>query len=128
MKNVTNDIRLNKGGTYVVSLGANGVKVEKAYLRDGYMVALDGYECIVNEAVLDDFTIGTFIGKRWDILQEANHFVGAWETNGRVYLDVSRRVEGFDSAVQVGINHHQKAIWDIAKGEEISLDGMGWHF
>lgn len=126
---VTNQILANNGGTFRVRLTTTGVAVEAATdLHTGYMVSDDGTERIVSVTALDDFTIGTFLGEHFDALIHDGAFFGAWVTNGRVYLDISRNVKGFDAAVQLGLNNHQLAIWDVAKGEEITLESAPFEY
>lgn len=112
----------NSGGTYLVQAGSNGsVIVENADIREGYMVALDGFERIVTALSFDDRIIGEFIGENWDRLTEPQNYLGTWVTNGRVYLDVAQNIYNIDSAVQVALNNGQLAIYDVKAGKSIDL-------
>lgn len=65
--------------------------------------------------------IESFTKRNADLLGRARHFTGAWIEDGLVFLDVSVNVFDRARAVELGIEHRQLAIWDVAKGYPIAL-------
>lgn len=58
-----------------------------------------------------------------DQLKDPAIFQGAWkdEDSGATYLDVSRNVKSRKEALQLGQQHHQLAVYDVANGVSIKV-------
>lgn len=52
-------------------------------------------------------------------------YQGGWVQDGKVYLDLSRKVDDRDQAVAMGKAHNQRAIYHLDKGEDIPTGGTG---
>ena len=51
-----------------------------------------------------------------------NYHIGLWVNKGKLYIDLSLKIDNLMDAMEVGYNANQKAIWDNAKKVEIPLD------
>lgn len=52
----------------------------------------------------------------------AGDFVGVWVDGGRVYIDISERVERLSDAMRIGIERAQKSIYDWCLDRCIALE------
>lgn len=94
----------------------------------GYMVSLNGYEQTYR---LNDFRlIGdgmvTVWASRADVQAAINvhgTWFGAWVDGDTVYLDVSEHVTDRETALRLGAERDQLAVWDVAAGKEIRVTG-----
>ncbi len=85
----------------------------------GYMVALSGHE---ERVPVEAFTLDRlirYVKAHFDALMEDNMFLGAWASDGHVYLDVSECVSDRALAVELGAARDQLAIWDVLNSQEI---------
>lgn len=71
----------------------------------------------VTEEALVDYAL-----KNADLLEKEDHYFGAWNDNGRVYLDVSITKQSADEAIKLAQEHDQIAVWDIEKGEQVVVN------
>lgn len=62
----------------------------------------------------------TFANRR--LLQLPDHYLGAWVSEGKVYLDVSIVVDDVDAAKYLGKHFNQMAAWDIERGTEVWIE------
>jgi hypothetical protein len=100
--------------------------------RSGYMVALPGHNKEVKSADFFDSTKGKEIlssymkEKRAELSQPGAH-LGLWHdtAHDEVVLDISIKVSDRNSAISLGKQHDQQAIWDVKNGQEISTGGTG---
>lgn len=53
---------------------------------------------------------------------KAGDFVGVWIDGGRVYIDISERVDRLSDAMRIGIERRQKSIYDWCCNRCISLE------
>jgi hypothetical protein len=81
----------------------------------GYMVAKRD-----SEYVVDKLTVAA-IRKQQEKLIHSDCYLGIWLFEGKWYLDVSFNLQGYDSAIKIGRENHQIAIYDVAKNESIYL-------
>ena len=90
----------------------------------GYMVSLPGTEWRIKAHELNEYTITHYIGKNLAVLfNDPEQFVGTWidEETGQVCLDVSLWEESEEEARELGEFGKQKAIYNLATGESITL-------
>jgi hypothetical protein len=79
---------------------------------DGAIVALDAFGAS---------DVDAFVTRRASDLAAPGAYLGAWVSDGKVYLDVSRHFYSRDVALQVGASNDQLAVWDIANLDEIAV-------
>jgi len=87
----------------------------------GYMVALPGHEerIPVEAFTLDRLT--RYVKAHADVLLEGDTYLGAWMSDGHVYLDVSENVvTSRADAIELGAARGQLAIWDVVNSAEIN--------
>jgi hypothetical protein len=58
-------------------------------------------------------------------LSTGKNYLGTWLNEGKVYLDVSQNVQQRETAVRLGRERNQKAIWDVVNMVEIETGGTG---
>jgi len=72
----------------------------------------------------------------WKILREyekehsadlatGRNYLGTWENEGKVFLDVSQNIMDRDKAISLGASRDQKKIWDVVNQREIDTGGTG---
>lgn len=87
---------------------------------DGYMVALMGYEeTFPAELFCADSLVG-YVARHFDTLtSHGDVYLGAWQSDGVVYLDVSECVPSRAKALFLAVERNQLAVWDVAGAESI---------
>lgn len=110
---VAQDIRANGGSTRSVVPGVTSP-------RGGYAVSLKGFE--EKFAHWSDETIAEYIERHRFQLAQPGRFIGAWEYNGELYLDVSVNVADLQIALDMARANDQLAIFDVASEQEILLE------
>lgn len=91
----------------------------------GYMVSLQGHEEILTKEQFQQTSVHfwDYIERKERLLKSiSNLYVGVWYNEGLYYLDLSERFTDKELAIQMGIRREQKAIWNIVKQEEITLN------
>jgi len=58
-------------------------------------------------------------------LATGTNYLGTWENEGKIYLDVSMNVSSESDAVSLGRDNNQKAVWDVINQKEIQTGGTG---
>jgi len=87
----------------------------------GYMVALAGHE---ERIPVEAFTLDRlvrYVKAHFDALMEDNMFLGAWMSDGHVFLDVSENVTSQAKALFLGEQRSQLAVWDVLNSQSIPL-------
>lgn len=87
----------------------------------GYMVALAGFERIVDASAGTWFNILRYAQDYASELVKPGVYLGGWTSNGRLYLDVSECIVDVRKAKIAGLKRSQLAIWDVAHSCEIAL-------
>jgi hypothetical protein len=91
----------------------------------GYMVALSGYEKIVGFPTtlnsFQDIMLNYLQGRILKVMGDADIYLGLWFNDGKLYIDLSERIEDEPTAIKVGLARNQKAIWDANNKREIFL-------
>lgn len=88
----------------------------------GYMVSVypEREERYPVEAVTADVIEG-YVARHADLIDSPVNFLGAWVTDGVVYLDVSVNEIDRGRAVALGREHDQLAIYDVVARRDIRL-------
>lgn len=113
---IEQDTRKNGGASYTI----NGAKPPAR----GYMVGLPLTEWRIKSNELNTYTLTHYIGKHLAVLcNDHDRYIGTWldEETNEVCLDVSMREETEEGARALGEFGEQKAIFDLATGETITL-------
>jgi hypothetical protein len=63
--------------------------------------------------------------KHSEDLATGKNYLGTWEHEGKVFLDVSQNIMDRDEAVSLGRNNDQLKIWDVVNQKEIDTGGTG---
>jgi len=88
----------------------------------GYMVALSGYEHIVESGDDIEQHIAAYVHSNFGLLMgNATLYVGGWFNDGKLYLDISESFQDVRKAKIAGAKRHQIAIWDVVYSREIVL-------
>lgn len=87
----------------------------------GYMVSRAG-----SELVLDGLSrehLEEFVQAYREELDNSDTYLGVWEDEdtGLVYLDISDNLDNLDTAVALGVEREQLAIYAVEQGETIRL-------
>lgn len=93
----------------------------------GYMVGLLGYEKQVKQVwntidlkhVLNYWLTETGMNADVKVWEQWNAFIGLWESNGTLYIDISQNIAEQKIAVSLGQSRKQICIWDCANKVEI---------
>jgi hypothetical protein len=83
------------------------------------MVALAGHE---ERIPVEAFTLDRlvrYVKAHFDALMEGDTYLGAWMSDGHVFLDVSECIMSKQEAVETGAARGQLAIWDVLNSVEI---------
>lgn len=113
---IEQDTRENGGASYNI----NG-ETPPAH---GYMVSLPHAEWRIKTHEMNTYTIVYYIGNQLAILcNNPDNYIGTWidEDTGEVCLDVSVWEETEESARDLGEFGQQKAIYNLATGQSITL-------
>lgn len=115
------DMARDGGGTLDLTTG------EAATLESGYFVGgAGGWEPFIMaarpEAYADDNMAEVFAEFVETMARRLNGrgYIGAWEHNGSIYLDATEWFAEEWDALEAGRVRDEIAIWDIAKGDEIT--------
>ena len=87
--------------------------------KHGFMVAIKDMEL----KLTDKDNINNVVEKYSNnyITKENNLFVGGWEHEGVIYIDISKYFDNLEDAIRVGLLSKQLAIYDIANSKDIRL-------
>lgn len=90
--------------------------------KGGYIYSLKGFERSSAEKI-GPGSVVRYIADHVAELRKEGRFLGWWTDNktGRNYLDVSTHEDDIFRAVVKGIHHEQKAIFDVARVDDIRL-------
>jgi hypothetical protein len=91
----------------------------------GYMVSIPGHTQIVDNATPEN--VAAYANAHAVALKDPAAHIGGWtdSDSGKTYLDVSHNIGNRSRAVQLGVLHNQKAIWDVKGNREIDTGGDG---
>lgn len=100
----------------------NGASLDKDLQQikknNGFIVSLLGYEKIFKPE--DTEAIKKSI-LQYKSLLKSNQFVGIWQHDGLVYIDISRHYTNKQDAIRNGIKNKQLAIYDLKNRTDIYL-------
>jgi hypothetical protein len=115
-QNVLNDIEAFDGSTQSAIPGVLTV-------TSGYGVSLPGHEHRIAADVGRDKLLTTITeyaeGKR-SLLARPGRYLGAWVSDGTLFLDITEVHAEFATAVRLGWERNQLAIWNYARNSEIA--------
>ena len=102
---------INNGAT----LDNNLQEINKNY---GFMVSIMGYE-----KTFDPCDLGNIKKTVIDYQKrlKTSQFIGLWQHDGLVYIDISRHYTNKQDAIKNGILNKQLAIYDLSKNKDILL-------
>jgi len=100
----------------------NGASLDKGLQpitkKSGFMVSLLGYEKTFKtedtEAIKENILY-------YKSLLKSNQFVGIWQHDGLIYIDISRHYTNKQDAIRNGIKNKQLAIYDLKNNCDIYL-------
>lgn len=88
---------------------------------DGYMVALEGHEETYPVELFCPEVLSGYVARHFDVLTGTGAvYLGAWQSDGLVYLDVSECVPSLAKALFLARERKQLAVWDVVNGAEVS--------
>jgi hypothetical protein len=87
----------------------------------GYMVSIAGHEHTILKDNLTFEACHEFILKNPFLFTDDNYFFGAWVDGDNVVFDLSANYLYENEARQAGIDHNQRAIWDVENSKEIFI-------
>lgn len=102
----------NYGGA---TLEARGLDITT--LKRGYMVSLKGFELKTSLEALDKRTLERY----QKIANARGAYVGLWLDAGVLYVDISKNIMQYQTALSMAKTNEQLAIYDNAKGDSIYL-------
>lgn len=87
----------------------------------GYMVALEGHEETFPVELFCAEMLSGYVARHFDVLSGPGEvYLGAWQSEGLVYLDVSECVSSRAKALFLAVERKQLAVWDVANAVEVS--------
>lgn len=86
----------------------------------GYMVAIEGHEETYDAETFNAVDLVHYIASKLHLIK-TGVFIGAWVSDGKVYLDLSESFSALSTAKQIGRKRHQLAIYDVHRAVEITL-------
>lgn len=86
--------------------------------NNGFMVSIMGYEKTFKP---DDLTNIEKVIIDYKNRLKASQFIGLWQHDGLVYVDISRHYTNKQDAIKNGILNKQLAIYDLSKKKDILL-------
>lgn len=92
---------------------------------DGYMMSgAKGREFIKPARELTEMDVRDYVDRNMDLLSNPDAHLGGWVSNddGNVYLDVSVRVQNYDSAWDACDAMGEKAFYDVKRGVSVYLN------
>lgn len=90
----------------------------------GYMVALEGHEEVWPVDLFCAAALSGYVARKFDVLTGPGEvYLGAWLSNGLVYLDVSENTPSLVEAVTLGAERKQLAVWDVVNSVEVAVVG-----
>lgn len=88
---------------------------------DGFMVAVDGHEETWPVELFGVDALVGYVSRKFDVLTGSGEvYLGAWSSDGLVYLDVSECVTSRAKALFLASERKQLAVWDVVNGAEVS--------
>lgn len=114
-------LQAQKDGGATIKVSPEGVV--SAGPTNGFVVSDGRYQRVVPA---DEFT-GKDISAYWrdhrGVLSDPETFLGVWQEDGVVYLDVSRRMDTLNQAIEEGKAQGQLSVYDV-EGEEVIPTGL----
>lgn len=123
-------IMLNGGASYQIETG-------EINPSDGYMVSLQGYESIVDVPIgmnewqsavlsyllkrvkrIDESSDITLVGL---LVENIDLYLGAWLKDNKLFFDISQKVPDYETAIKLGNERNQIAIFDNVLQESFYL-------
>ena len=94
--------------------------LNKAELKKGYMVSLEGAESQVKK---DDYkAIIKAIEEKQEIIKDTSKlYIGLWVDNGMMYIDISINIDDKIEALEFGKKNKQLAIYDLENDKSLYL-------
>ena len=114
LQNFYNELVNNNGASYNITTGILNP-------NSGFFVSLPNREQQINRNDFNTSVLADFINNNSDLLSNENNFVGGWIENDIVYLDVSEQIADKRTALNLGVQRNQLAIYDANNGNVISL-------
>lgn len=94
----------------------------------GYFAAMYGREKLIPKARFKQDVLSSYIRDNVEVLSNDDKYLGSWiDEDGMVCLDVSVHFDSLRAALEFGIRHKQKAIWDVVNEKEILLPYHNGH-
>jgi hypothetical protein len=87
-------------------------------VEDGYMVS-EYPDCEEILYELTPYDVLEFMDKHKDLLKDPANYLGTWENEGKVYLDISKRYDRVIDALDAGSRHNQIAVYDVYAQKEL---------
>ena len=107
---------------YIKELIKNGGSIDTEYNSiketSGFMVSKYGYEKTFKN---DDIEGIKNTIKEYQKIICKNEYIGIWNNNGVVYVDISKHYNSKKQALQVGKNNKQLAIYDLKNNCDIDI-------
>ena len=89
---------------------------------NGYMVSRAGSEVVIDGGLSREH-LEQFAQAYQEELDNSDTYLGVWEDDetGLVYLDISDNLDNLDTAVALGVERAQLAIYAVEQGETIRV-------
>jgi hypothetical protein len=115
---IVEQVATNGGATVKINSGESP--------KTGYVVATKSkWGWIVPATNFNAETIEQYATTNARHLNGVRRYLGAWENQGLVYLDVVEIYKRKANAIRHGVEKDQIAVWDIVNGCEIMTGGTG---
>lgn len=116
-KNIANRVDVDTKRSGGATIGGDGKAVTEGFA----FAPSKSTETIIDADKFSDKDVREFIKNNRRALSDPDNKVGAWESDGKVYLDISRVIKDKDAAIKEAAANEQLAIYDLKAGEEIPV-------
>lgn len=88
---------------------------------------LKGFMCSIKDLLIvdkKDFNvklIKSLVKQNFNLLKNSENYLGTWENNGKIYIDISTNFISKDEALKVAKDNKQLAIFDLQEMKSIYL-------
>lgn len=107
------------------SINYFGVRPIDGYMVSPYKEVEERFPLRPDGGVCDKSTLAQRIDDyafdQSGLLEKPCHFLGGWNNNDIVYLDIAVRVSTTDIARRLAKHYHQLAYYDVAKGISVNV-------
>ena len=99
--------------TETIDNGGSSTDLLGNHPTTGYMVSTYArHGLVVPVSQFSPELVSEYLANHVELLGRDDHYLGTWIDSGRVYLDISLRVDSLEEALELGRRHRQLAVFE----------------